>query len=80
MREVLINQEPVELFKLVKFAGFANSGGESKKMIEDQLVRVNGDIETRKRRKIMARDVIAIADDQGEEGDEFVTVLVASAE
>ena len=74
MREVSINKEPVELFKLVKFAGLANSGGEAKKMIENHLVYVNGDIEVRKRRKIMAGDVIAIDD------EEFIAVLLASAE
>lgn len=74
MREVSINKEPVELFKLVKFGGLANSGGEAKKMIEDHIVCVNGEVETRKRRKIMAGDVISIGD------EEFKAVLLASAE
>lgn len=72
MREVSINKEPVELFKLIKFSGLANSGGESKKMIEAQLVSVNGEVETRKRRKIMSGDVVVVGDEQ------FVTVLLAS--
>ncbi len=69
MREVKLNKEPVELFKLIKFEGLASSGGEAKQMIENQQVRVNGEIETRKRKKIMAGDVITVGD------EEFITAL-----
>ena len=31
MRKVALNKEPVELFKLIKFEGLAQSGGEAKK-------------------------------------------------
>ena len=64
MRKVVLNYEPVELFKLIKFEGLANSGGESKAMIEEGLVSVNGEIETRKRKKIVAGDIISLGDDQ----------------
>ena len=69
MRKVFLNKEPVELFKLIKFEGLAQSGGEAKKMIEEEMVTVNGEIETRKRRKIMAGDIIQVSDDQ------FITEL-----
>ena len=69
MRKVALNKEPVELFKLIKFEGLAQSGGEAKKMIELEIVYVNGEIETRKRRKIVAGDVIKTGDDQ------FITEL-----
>ncbi|MFT5506599.1 MAG: ribosome-associated protein, partial [Gammaproteobacteria bacterium] len=46
----------VELYKILKFEGLANSGGQAKLMIGDGLVSVNGDVETRKRRKIVAGD------------------------
>ena len=58
MREVEITKEPVELFKVLKFEGMASSGGEAKLVIEQGLVKVNGKIETRKRKKIMSGDVI----------------------
>ena len=58
MRQVTINQEPVELFKLLKFGGLANSGGEAKLLIESEQILVNGVVETRKRKKIVAGDVI----------------------
>lgn len=72
MRKVLLTKEPVELFKLVKFEGLAESGGAAKQMIEQEMVFVNGEIETRKRKKIMAGDVIRIGD------EEFITELDSS--
>lgn len=56
--EVLLNREPVELFKLLKFEGLVGSGGEAKFAIAEGLVKVNGEVETRKRKKIVAGDVI----------------------
>jgi len=62
MNEITINKEPVELFKLLKFEGIAHSGGAAKKMIEDKMVLLNGELETRKRKKVHAGDVIKVAD------------------
>ena len=58
MRQVEITREPVELYKILKFEGMVSSGGEAKLVIADGLVMVNGNIETRKRRKIVSDDVI----------------------
>lgn len=58
MREVIIHREPVELNKLLKFEGLVASGGEAKTAITQSQVLVNGEIETRKRRKIISGDVI----------------------
>lgn len=58
MREVIITKEPVELYKILKFEGMASSGGEAKMVIADGLVKVNGSVETRKRKKIVAGDTI----------------------
>lgn len=55
---VLINEEPVELFKILKFEGLVESGGMAKNVIADGLVRVNGEVETRKRKKIHSKDII----------------------
>lgn len=51
MREVEITQEPVELYKILKFEGMVSSGGEAKLVIEQGQVCVNGKVETRKRKK-----------------------------
>lgn len=64
MRDVLINREPVELFKILKFESLVNSGGEAKQVIEDGCVLVNGEVETRKRRKIVSGDVIEFNQEQ----------------
>ena len=58
MREVEIQFEPVELYKILKFEGMVSSGGEAKSVIDRGEVTVNGEIEKRKRRKIMSGDVI----------------------
>ncbi len=52
----MINREPVELFKLLKFEGLTATGGEAKAVIDEGLVFVNGQIEMRKRRKMMSGD------------------------
>lgn len=64
MKEIEINREPIELYKLLKFEGLASSGGEAKMMIGDGLVTLNGEIETRKRKKIVSGDVIECAGEQ----------------
>lgn len=58
MREVKISREPVELYKILKFEGIVSSGGEAKSVIGEGLVLVNGLVETRKRKKILAGDTI----------------------
>jgi len=62
MRTVDITKEPVELFKILKFEGLAATGGEAKLLIAAGEVTVNGEVETRKRRKIVAGDTIAFGD------------------
>jgi len=58
MRDVIINVEPVELHKILKFEGMAPSGGVAKLAIESGDVIVNGAVETRKRKKMVSGDVI----------------------
>lgn len=64
MREVKVTKEPVELYKILKFEGLTSSGGEAKTVIANGQVLVNGEIETRKRKKIIGGDVIEFADDK----------------
>ena len=63
MRNVDISHEPVELYKILKFDGMVGSGGEAKKLISDGQVLVNGEVETRKRKKIVSGDTIQLFDD-----------------
>jgi ribosome-associated protein len=64
MRTVDINKEPVELFKILKFEGLASTGGEAKLYIGDGQVRVNGAVETQRRKKIVHGDVIEFRGEQ----------------
>jgi ribosome-associated protein len=58
MRKVTITREPVELYKILKFEGLVTTGGEAKLLIGDGQATVNGQVETRKRRKIIGGDTI----------------------
>ena len=58
---VRIRQEPTELCKILKFENMVGSGGEAKSAIAEGHVRVNGAVETRKRKKIVSGDVIEFA-------------------
>lgn len=58
MRTVEINREPAELYKILKFEGLVTTGGEAKLLIGDGQVKVNGAVETQRRKKIVAGDVI----------------------
>ena len=58
MKTIGIYREAVELYKLLKFEGLASSGGEAKTFIAGGMVKVNGEIETRKRKKIIAGDIV----------------------
>jgi ribosome-associated protein len=60
-REVVIAREPIELHQLLKLADLAASGGEAKFVIARGLVRVNGQVETRKRKKIVSGDLVECA-------------------
>jgi len=58
MREVEITKEPIELYKILKFEGVVSSGGEAKTIIDHGQVMVNGEVETRRRKKILSGDII----------------------
>lgn len=49
----------VELCDLLKFQGWCDSGGAAKEAIAEGLVKVDGKVETRKRCKIVAAQVVA---------------------
>lgn len=61
-RVVHIDVVPTELFKILKFESIAMSGGEAKHMIAEGLVYLNGEVETRKRKKIFPGDTIEVMD------------------
>ncbi len=56
------NQEFIELHKLLKFLGVAESGAEAKRLVAEGLVTVDGAVELRKACKIRAGQVVQIGD------------------
>jgi len=62
-RNVLLSKQPVELYKVLKFEGLCASGGEAKAAVDAGLVKVNGVVETQKRKKIHAGDKITFANE-----------------
>ena len=62
--DVVLQRQPVELYKILKFEGLVDSGGQAKIVIDDGMVTVNGEVETRRRRKIVSGDSIVFADCQ----------------
>lgn len=48
----------IELIKLLKATGLCESGGQAKQAVSEGLVKVNGELEERKRRKCRLGDTI----------------------
>jgi ribosome-associated protein len=53
-----VSSQPIELYKIFKIANLVNGGGEAKHIIGEGYVAVNGEIETRKRRKMYDGDLV----------------------
>ncbi|MFG5919232.1 S4 domain-containing protein YaaA [Sneathia vaginalis] len=56
--EVKIDTEYIKLDQLLKFSGLADTGGIAKEVIQNGEVLVNGEIETRRGKKIIKEDVV----------------------
>ncbi len=52
----VIRGEYIELFQLLKALNLAESGGQAKVFIEEGLVKLNGQVEVRKRAKLRPGD------------------------
>ena len=56
--DVAIAGDMIRLGQLLKLAGLADSGGEARELVTDGVVRVNGEIETRRGRQLHRGDVV----------------------
>ena len=65
---------PICLDQFLKLCSIAQTGGHAKFMIQHGEVRVNGEIETRRRRKLFANDVVEAG------GERFVVPASGSQE
>jgi ribosome-associated protein len=60
-RPVIVREVPIELCQFMKFGGLTGSGGQAKQLISEGAVAVNGETESRKRRKLMVGDQVTWA-------------------
>jgi len=60
--EFKINGDYIELIQLLKVLGIAQTGGHAKIIVDDHVVFRNGELETRKRAKLIIGDVIELED------------------
>lgn len=58
------NQDFIELHKLLKFLGIAESGAEAKALVASGVVSVDGVVELRKARKVRAGQVVQTGETQ----------------
>ena len=58
MEVIKLRDEFIKLGQALKAAGFVESGVEAKDVIQDGLVSVNGEIDTRRGRKLYDGDVV----------------------
>ena len=57
----MVRETPIELCQFIKFAGLAESGGAAKQLVAEGSVLLNGIVETRKRKQLLAGDKVTIA-------------------
>ncbi len=62
MMQYKLNDEYIELYKLLKVLDLVDSGGEAKLVVGEGHVRRNGEVELRKRAKIRSGETIEVAD------------------
>jgi len=58
MMQIKIDSEFIKLDQLLKLADIASSGGEAKILIQEGTVKVNGNIETQRGKKIKSGDIV----------------------
>ncbi len=58
-----LEDEYIELFKLLKLLDLVDTGGQAKMIVAEGYVQRNGEVETRKRAKIIVGDILVVGDD-----------------
>ena len=61
MRDVPIGSDMIRLGQFLKLADLIESGGEAKQVLAGGIVRVNGEVETRRGRTLERGDVVTVA-------------------
>lgn len=59
MEIIKLRDEFIKLGQALKASGFVESGVEAKEVIQDGLVKVNGETDTRRGRKLYEGDIVS---------------------
>jgi ribosome-associated protein len=70
MQQFELKSDYIELIKLLKLLRFVGTGGHAKIVVEEGEVKLNGEVEFRKRAKLREGDVV-------EYGNEKVRIIAA---
>ena len=62
MQEFQIEGDYIELIGLLKAMGIAETGGQAKAIVDEGLITRNGEVEMRKRAKLVVGDLIELDD------------------
>ncbi len=60
MKTIVINSDYIKLDQFLKFADIVSSGGESKVFIAEHDILVNGELESRRGRKLRHKDRVEV--------------------
>ena len=69
MKEINIDTEFIKLDQFLKYAAIVQTGGQAKMLINDGLIKLNGEIILQRGKKIKKGDIIEI-----EDYDSFIVV------
>jgi ribosome-associated protein len=59
-------EEYIQLMDIIKLLDWVDTGGEAKVRIDNQEVKVNGAIETQRRKKIRRGDIVMVGNNQAQ--------------
>lgn len=60
MEEIKINSEYIKLDQLLKFANLVENGADAKFLVQNGYVSVDGEVETRRGKKLRGGEVVEI--------------------
>jgi ribosome-associated protein len=75
--DVSIRGDMIRLGQLLKLADVVADGGEAKALLAEELVAVNGEIETRRGRQLHPGDVVSLLEGAAGGEDERIVVVAA---
>ena len=70
MNDIPVDDEGIKLGQFLKLANLVESGSEAKQVLAGGVVRVNGDIETRRGRQLERGDVVSLGANSARVGGE----------